>query len=622
MGSRRGVLVLLLTVAMTVCARAGAPSVDDLGLVPLPQSVSILDGTFALPQAWTISANDGTEREVAAFAAAYAHGRGFEARLVDSNATLHLGIARNAAVAAEGYRLEIGPSGVDISATSGAGLFYGLQTFEQLVEARGRSLPYLRIEDAPAFTWRGIHLDVSRHFFPVPVVERYIDVAAHYKLNVFHWHLTDDQGWRIEIRKYPRLTEVGSCRSQTEVGNDATEFDGKRYCGFYTQAQIRQVVAYAQRRHVTIVPEIEMPGHADASVAAYPWLACGAPHVTVRQTWGVSNEIYCPNDATFAFLRDVLGEVVALFPGTYVHVGGDEVPKDEWRSSPFVKRLMKTEHLASYDAVQGYFDRRIEQILAGYGRKMIGWDEILDGGVSKNAAIMSWRGETGGIKAANRGNDVVMSPDGPLYFDAYQGDMNDEPQAIENFTRLQDVYAYTPIPGSLSEAAAKHVIGVQGNVWTEYISEPAHLFYMLLPRAAALAEIAWSAPAQRNWASFEERMQPQYTWMMRNHLNFRIPNPEFALHGAESVQFDNVSPALRTTVVHVVAPSVTVSLQSFVPGSIVRYTTDGTVPSAKAMVYSQPIALALGSNGRVDITAVSVLSDGRTSTPTELVILR
>ncbi|MEO9169958.1 MAG: family 20 glycosylhydrolase [Candidatus Baltobacteraceae bacterium] len=622
MKSRRCTFALLLTALTTLCASAATPSPDELGLIPMPRSVSVLDGTYSLPHTWTLVANTNAEREAAAFALSYARERGGDARIAASGGNLTFAIVRGAGIEPEGYRLRVNAEGVLIQAATGGGLFYGLQTFEQIVDTRGTLVPFLVIDDAPRFAWRGIHLDVSRHFFSVPVVKRYIDIAAHYKLNTFHWHLTDDQGWRIAIRRYPRLTAVGSCRAQTMIDHDATEFDGKRYCGYYTQAQVRDVVAYARMRHVTIVPEIEMPGHAEASVAAYPWLACGSPRVEVRETWGVSHEIYCPTEASFRFLSNVLAEVVELFPGRYVHVGGDEVPKDEWEHSVYVHRLMVREHLKTYDAVQGYFDRRIERILARYGRRMIGWDEILDGGVTKTATVMSWRGEAGGIKGANRGNDVVMTPDGPLYFDAYQGDQNDEPDAIGGLSRLQDVYAYRVVPAQLQAAAARHIIGVQGNVWSEYIADPSYLFYMLLPREQALSEIAWSQPETRNWASFEDRMVPQYAWMTRHNFTFRIPNPEFSLAGATVEQFDNVAPSMRTTSVLAAGDGVTVSIREPVPDCAIHYTTDGSPPNAKSPVYLQAWHLSLAPGDRHDISAMCVLPDGRASTPTELIVER
>lgn len=621
MNSRRCLLALLLTAAIAPRANAAQVTSDDLGLVPAPQSVTLSEGTFTLPHRWSIEAHSQPERDAAAFAAAYAKSAGYQASLVDRNAALRLRGSVEPAMPEEGYRLRIDASGVEIGASSGAGLYYGLATFEQLIEARGATLPFVDVVDAPRFRWRGIHLDVSRHFFGVPVVERYIDIASHYKLNTFHWHLTDDQGWRIQIRRYPLLTTTGACRLQTEVGNDATEFDGRRYCGFYTQRQIREVVAYANRRHVTIVPEIEMPGHADASVAAYPWLACGSPHVNVRETWGVSHVIYCPTEASFRFLDNVLSEVVRLFPGKYVHVGGDEVPKDEWERSSFVHALMRERHLATYDAVQGYFDRRVEAMLERYGRRMIGWDEILDGGVSNAATIMSWRGEAGGIKAAKRGNDVVMTPDGPLYFDAYQGDANDEPQAIDDFTRLQDVYDYGVIPALLNPTAASHIIGVQGNLWTEYIPSESQVFYMLLPRAAALAELAWSPQSTRSWTSFERRMAPQYAWMVRNGINFRIPNPTFAIHGANDLTFDNVAPSVRTVSMRA-GQTVTVAITDPDPSCSVYYTTDGTMPSTKSARYVAPVELDPKPGERSHIVAVCVLANGRRSTPSKIVVSR
>lgn len=531
--------------------------------------------------------------------------------------------ARDVSLGSEGYELRVAPSGIAIDANTAAGVYYGLQTLDQLLPYGKQPAPMqgVTIRDWPAYRWRGIHLDVSRHFFPVSVVERYIDVAAHYKLNVFHWHLTDDQGWRIQIRRYPRLTSVGGCRAGSEIEGDASKIDGKRYCGFYTQAQIRAVVAYARARYVTIVPEIEMPGHSQAALAAYPQLACAPRPLEVRETWGVSENIYCPTEYTFTFLENVLREVMELFPGPYIHVGGDEVPKASWESSAAVRALMKREHIATYAGVQGYFDRRIEHFLESHGRRMLGWDEILDGGVTHAATIMSWHGEGRGITAAQHGNDAIMTPDGPLYFDAYQGDPEDEPEAIGSLSTPQEVYEYEATPVRLTPSEARHIIGVQGNLWTEFITTPSYLFYMLLPRMLSLSEIAWSDPQPRMWNEFEMRMGAQLPWLTAHGYNFRVPNPELTVSNATTT-FSNVSSSVRTIDARTQAASVSVTISTVVPGGTIRYTTDGSVPNVHARVYSAPLDERLEPNQRLDLHAIVVLPDGRASTPSELVVTR
>jgi len=525
----------------------------------------------------------------------------------------------DAQLGGEGYHLRIDGSGIAIDANAPAGIFYGLQTLDQLLPDGSdvREIAGVDVRDWPAYRWRGIHLDVSRHFFPVAVVERYIGVAAHYKLNVFHWHLTDDQGWRIQILRYPRLAGVGGCRAGTEMEGDATEIDAKRYCGYYTQAQIRAVVAYAAQRFVTVVPEIEMPGHSQAALAAYPQLACSPGPFRVRETWGVSDEILCPSEYTFSFLENVLREVMTLFPSPYIHVGGDEVPKDAWEHSAVVRALMRRKHIATYDGVQGYVDRRIEEFLAAHGRRMVGWDEILDGGVSKTAIVMSWRGEAGGIEAASRGNEAVMSPDGPLYFDAYQGDPNDEPLAIGNLSTPEDVYEYEPTPPSLTPPQAGEVIGVQGNLWTEYVATPSYLFYMLLPRMLSLGEIAWSDPHPRDWGAFEWRLGAQLPWLAEHGYAYRIPNPEFVVDGV-SLRFANVSPSVRTVRATIDPGTVRVAIVTIVPGASIHYTTDGSLPTARSAVYAAPIPVSLAAGETSRIQAVAIQRDGESSTPSEL----
>nr|MDQ6933489.1 beta-N-acetylhexosaminidase [Candidatus Eremiobacteraeota bacterium] len=438
--------------------------IQEMSIVPRPREIQETPGSFAWPARTRIAASTAVERDVAALLSDYLHSQSMQAELASAGdpAEIHLRAAANAdpQLGSEGYALHITPRGITMVANAGAGLFYALQTLEQMTHARSPhtlDTPAATIEDWPAYRWRGVHLDVSRHFYTVPIVKRYIDVAAHYKLNTFHWHLTDDQGWRIEIKRYPRLTAIGSCRAGTEVGRDPSATDGKRYCGFYTQSQIRDVVTYAKRRNITVVPEIEVPGHSAAALASYPELACKPGPYRVRQIWGTGeSDVYCPSERTFAFLKNVLSEVMSMFPSPYVHVGGDEVATEAWHNVPLVRTLMQRERLSDYAAVQAYMMRRMERFLRQRGRRLVGWDEILDGGVSSDATIMSWRGEKPGIRAVRRGNDAVMTPDGPLYFDAYQGDRLQEPRAIGNMSTLEQVYDYDPTPDAVTAAEAAH----------------------------------------------------------------------------------------------------------------------------------------------------------------------
>lgn len=577
--------------------------------MPQPQRFSATAERYALPPGVTITAT-GSASALASEARRILREHATGAALTLSTA------ANDRELGSEGYHLRISSSGITVTANAPAGVYYGLQTLDQLLPApfAGSELEGVDVVDWPHYRWRGIHLDVSRHFFGVPVVERFIDVAAHYKLNVFHWHLTDDQGWRIAIARYPRLTSIGGCRAGTEMEGDATEIDAKRYCGYYTQAQIRAVVAYARERFVTIVPEIEMPGHSQAAIAAYPELSCDpSDRYGVRETWGVSTVIYCPTETTFAFLENVLREVIALFPGTYVHIGGDEVPTTAWERSPAVAAMMRSRHISSYRGVQAYFDWRIERFLQSHGRRAIGWDDVLGGNVTDQTAIMVWHADTAGDHAARSGRDAVMTPDGPLYFDAYQGDPDDEPQAIGSLSTPEMVYGYRP------PAGAPKVIGVQGNVWSEYIATSGYLFYMLLPRMLSLSEIAWRDPQPRRWDTFETRMGAQLAWLATHGYNFRIPNPEFSVNGG-ALHFASVTSSVRTVTASVRPGPVTIALSAIVPGATIRYTTDGSDPSAHSATYTQPLAITLGSGDIVDVRAVVQMQGGRTSTPSELVL--
>lgn len=418
-------------------------------------------------------------------------------------------IRADAPEGAEAYLLDVAPDRIAISARDARGLVYGAQTLRQLAAASPAAIPAVRIEDAPRFPWRGLHLDVSRHFFPVDFIKKYIDALAAFKLNTFHWHLTDDQGWRLEIERYPKLTEVGAWRTETIVGHarrGPKGYDGVRHGGFYTQHQAREVVAYAKERGVSVLPEIEMPGHSLAALAAYPELANVPGPFEVRTTWGISDEVFSPTEATFTFLENVLREVMDVFPSEYIHIGGDEAPKKRWKESAEAQALMKKEGLADEEALQSWFVRRIERFLNANGRRLVGWDEILEGGLAPNATVMSWRGTAGGIAAAKEDHDVVMAPQADLYFDHYQADPEHEPLAIGGMTPLEDTYGYEPIPAELSAEEAKHVLGPEGCVWTEYMPTSRQVEYMAYPRVLALAEIAWSPREARDLASFKTRL--------------------------------------------------------------------------------------------------------------------
>lgn len=423
----------------------------------------------------------------------------------------------------EAYTLAVDDAGIRIKAGSPAGFFYGTQTLLQLLPAGPVSgkitLKETWIKDSPRFKHRGVMLDVARHFFGVEEIKGLLDVLASLKINRFHWHLTDDQGWRIQIHKYPKLTEVGGYRTE----------DGKRYGGYYTQEQIKEVVRYAAERYITVVPEIEMPGHALAALTAYPELGCTGGPYSVRTTWGVEEQIFCPTEETFAFLEGVLEEVMQLFPSEYIHIGGDEAPKITWKNSAYAQELMRREGLKNEEELQSYFIKRIDAFVSKKGRKIIGWDEILEGGLSPNAAVMSWRGEEGGIHAAKLGHPVIMSPTSHLYLDYYQGPRETEPEANGIYVPLEKVYAYDPVPSALEGEERKQVMGVQGNLWTEYIREWKQVEYMLFPRVLALAEIAWSG-GQKNYEEFVQRVHAVLSRRPDVQASTAYLQPEFSLH--------------------------------------------------------------------------------------------
>lgn len=413
----------------------------------------------------------------------------------------------------EGYKMVIGKKTITIEASSEAGLFYAVQSLLQLIPTESKSksikIKCSEINDYPRFAWRGLHLDVCRHFMPKEFVLKYLDYMALHKLNRFHFHLTEDQGWRIEIKKYPELTTVGSFRSETLVGHGAKSsiFDGVPHMGFYTQEDIKEIVRYAAERYITVVPEIEMPGHALAALASYPHLGCTGGPYKVATKWGVFDDVMCAGkESTFEFLENVLDEVIDLFPSELIHIGGDECPKTRWKACPLCQERIKSNGLKDEHELQSYFIGRIEKYLNSKGRQIIGWDEILEGGLAPNAAVMSWRGEKGGIEAAKMKHNVVMSPGSHCYFDHYQFDPQTEPLAIGGFTNLAKVYSYEPVPKELALEEQKYIMGAQANVWTEYIPNPEHAEYMVFPRVAALAEVVWSQKDKREYKDFKRRL--------------------------------------------------------------------------------------------------------------------
>ncbi|HEV2011447.1 MAG TPA: beta-N-acetylhexosaminidase [Candidatus Limnocylindria bacterium] len=499
-------------------------------IIPWPRAIDARDGAFALGAGLQIALVDGGNSDVRRLGDLLARYlrelAGINAEIGDGGA-IRMGLRSDAPAGTESHALDITPERIELTARDPRGLFYGIQTLRQLIAASPKAVPAVRIEDAPRFPYRGLHLDVGRHFFPVEFIKRYIDLLATFKLNTFHWHLTEDQGWRLEIKRYPKLTEVGAWRKETIVGHarrGPTGYDGARHGGFYTQDQAREVVAYAKERGVTVLPEIEMPGHSLAALAAYPEYANVPGPFEVRTTWGISDEVFSPSEATFRFLENVLREVMDIFPSEYIHIGGDEAPKKRWKESPEAQAIIKKEKLADEDELQSWFIRRIERFLNANGRRLVGWDEILEGGLAPNATVMSWRGTKGGIAAAKQGHDVVMAPQEDLYFDHYQADPEHEPLAIGGMTPIEDTYRYEPIAAELTADEATHVLGPQACMWTEYMPTTDQVEYMAYPRVLALAEIAWSPREARDWDSFQKRLPAALRFLDHLDVKYRKPS--------------------------------------------------------------------------------------------------
>ncbi len=509
---------------------------SEINVIPRPVETTRNNGSFLLTKSTVIIANSAVKHDADMLNFYLQKLYGFTLAVKNISPyeniknVISLGIKYPEGMKPDQYNLNVTENNISIMAINNEALFYGIQTLLQLIPAEVNpatdkvafSIPAVSIKDYPRFQYRGMHLDAGRHFFGPEEIKKYIDYLAYHKFNRFHWHLTEDQGWRIEIKKYPRLTSVGAWRNGTIIGHyPGTGNDSLHYGGFYTQKEVKEIVKYAADRYITIIPEIEMPGHSSAAIAAYPQLSCFPDQATaikantpwagprtgkqVQQTWGVFPDVYCPSDYTFKFLENVLDEVMVLFPSKYIHIGGDECPKDYWKRSAFCQKLIKEKHLKNEEGLQSYFIGRIEKYLNSKGRSIIGWDEILEGGLAPNATVMSWRGESGGIAAAKEHHDVIMTPGQYCYFDHSQT-RNEDSVTIGGYLPVDSVYSYEPVPRELDSSEAKYVLGAQGNVWTEYIGNESKLEYMIFPRMSALSEVLWTPKNRRSLDDFRERL--------------------------------------------------------------------------------------------------------------------
>lgn len=524
---------------------------SKINIVPQPQMLKMGTGSFSLNENVTIQFQQNDLEGLANYTQSQLKNRfGIQTSInKKSNRTISFSIEKDSTDwGDEGYTLVINPTQVKITANSSKGVFYGIQTFLQVIPFEIKEgIPSLFIKDKPRFAWREMMLDVSRSFFTVKEVKEFLDIMSTYKMNVFHWHLTDDQGWRLEIKKYPKLTSVGGFRNGTIFGSRPGEGNhGTLYGGFYTQEDIKDVVKYAQERFITVIPEIDLPGHSSAAIAAYPQLSCFPDESTkipdntpwvgsrkgkqVQQTWGIFEDVFCPTEYTFNFLENVLKEVMELFPSKYIHIGGDEVPKSSWERSEFSQNLIKENDLKDEEGLQGYFIKRIAKFLELHGKTIIGWDEILEGGLAPNSVVQTWNGKKPGIEAAQLHHDVIMSPANIFYLNRYQGHPNLEP--LSTYTPiipLKMVYDYNPMPTELNSDDKKFILGAGGAIWTEFVNTNDYLQYMLLPRMLAISEITWTDPENKSWDNFIERMPYQFELFDKKEWNYSSKNLEYGI---------------------------------------------------------------------------------------------
>lgn len=575
---------------MTACSNQPT-TVANYEVVPMPLEINTTQqASFLLKSGVTVYYPAGNEKmqRNAEFLASYVKAQtGIELQVQTGEGgkggiVLQLGLTNDNP---EAYQLKVDASQVVISSPSEAGVFYGIQTLRKAVDvAEGSNveLPAVEIKDQPRFGYRGMMLDVGRHFFSMDEIKTYIDMMALHNINRFHWHLSEDQGWRIEIKKYPKLTEIGSMRKETVIGHNSGKYDGKPYGGFYTQEQAKEIVAYAAERYITVIPEIDLPGHMQAALAAYPELGCTGGPYEVWTQWGVSDNVLCAgNDQTIQFIKDVLAEIVEIFPSEYIHVGGDECPKVKWSTCPKCQARIKALGLKSdnkhtkEERLQSYVIHEAEEFLNSKGRKMIGWDETLEGGLAPNATVMSWRGEAGGIEAAKQHHDVVMTPNTYLYFDYYQSkDTETEPMAIGGYLPIERVYSYEPMPKSLSPEEQKYIVGVQANLWTEYIPDFKQVQYMVLPRMAALSESQWCAPEKKNYEAFLQRVSRLVNIYAKNGWNYATHIFDVMLDLKPNTETGTLDAVART-----------------IDNAPIYYTLDGSEPTTASEKYTDVIKI-------------------------------
>ena len=590
------VLAGFLALAITSCARQDIEA--SYQVVPLPQEVSLnAEAPFRLNRNTLIAYPEGNDllKRNAEFLAEYigqATGfvlptQGLAEGKEPAKHSIVLGLSADIANK-EGYVLDVQADNVFLNGQTPNGVFYGIQTLRKAIPAQTTAtdilLPAGVINDEPRFPYRGLHLDVSRHFFPLEFIKEYIDLLALHNMNTFHWHLTDDQGWRIEIKRYPKLTEVGAMRNRTVIGKNSGKYDNTPYGGFYTQEEAREIVEYARERYIDVIPEVDLPGHMLAALAAYPELGCTGGPYEVCPEWGIFEDVLCiGNDKTFEFLEGVMEEIIDIFPSRYIHIGGDECPRTRWQSCPKCQARIKAEGLkadknhTAEDRLQSYCMTRIEKFLNAHGRQIIGWDEILDGDVAPNATVMSWRGMEGGVKAAQLGHDVIMVPTSYAYLDYYQtDDLTDEPFGIGGYVPVEKVYSLEPVPATLTAEQAKHILGAQANLWTEYILTPEHAEYMILPRIAALCEVQWTQPEKKDFQDFAKRLVSLMKLYQRDGLNYA--KHIFNLKAAFTPDAAN--------------KTINVTLGT-VDDAPIYYTLDGTEPTTASTLYDgQPVTIS------------------------------
>jgi len=550
-------------------------------IIPNPVKCELRAGSFEVNENTVIAVNGENAMNDAVIFRDYLKGTyGLNLRIENSRRKsncIYIEYIVRADIPEGSYELNVNQFG---AAISGMTYYYGLQTLKQLIIKGNNTLiiPSVYVLDYPRYQYRGMHLDCARHFFPKEFVKKYIDFLAMYKMNYFHWHLTDDQGWRIEIKKYPKLTESGAYRKGILTGrykDKSRATDTVNYGGYYTQEDIKEVVKYAEERHITVIPEIEMPGHALAALTGYPQFSCTGGPIEVAREWGVFEDIFCPKEETFKFLEDILSEVIELFPGRYIHIGGDEAPKDRWQKCAHCRELIKQEGLKDENELQSYFVRRIEKFINSKGKSIIGWDEILEGGLAPNATVMSWRGTEGGIEAAKQNHNVIMTPGEYCYFDHYQSDPRNEPVAIGGYTTVEKVYSFEPTPKELSEEQRKYILGAQANLWTEYIIEPEKVEYMVFPRICALSEVLWTPPEKKNYSEFKDRLKYHFNLLDLLKINYSKAIYDLSVKYSQTEDKYGIA-------VEIAAPF---------SGTEIYYTTDGSEPGINKLKYNAPVII-------------------------------